>query len=103
MIIILNGIDSRRPPFVAPRHPRLDHIIYYFGLGFVADDIGSTIPSGGRHYHYAHPRAGGYRRLAYCLMERNSPVYIHPPLAIIIPTRCITRISGLIGARSVRQ
>jgi hypothetical protein len=72
--VVSRTIEYRCPPFVAPRHPRLDHIAYYFGLGFVADDIGSTVPSGGRHYHYQHPRGAGYRRLAYCLMQRDSPV-----------------------------
>jgi hypothetical protein len=64
---------SQSPPaFVAPRHPRLDHLVFYAGLGSNGADMIKTI---GQAHPYYFGRADFLSRTAARLLESDSPVW----------------------------
>jgi len=66
--------ERSAPVYVAPHHPRLDHGVYYFGLGNNIEDFTSSmfvsVPQ-----CFGTPGTHSMYRIAMRLMEPNSPVY----------------------------
>lgn len=66
--------DVKHPPkFVAPHHPRLDHGIFYIGLGVAEHTWTTTV---GACTPYTVTRSGIDRRIMACLLDgADNPIY----------------------------